>query len=270
MSRAADLRLPVRLVLLLAAFAAAGCAPRLGPPRPATVSELHAVYAAPPAVVRAAVLDALRERGHASATTEEAGDEGRALILVQLAPETRLALGIEPFGEGHTRLESALVYYGWAPEAVHHDLHFRVAAAIRESGGGRAAVMPIATYPAGAPPCVSLDSLRRTLAEPVPAEPPAGDHVLPDEEPPELIGGLESLRPDYPEAARRRGIEGRVVTRFVVERDGAVSCVEAVTGPRELAPAALEAAATARFRPARRDGEPVRVQFYLPITFQLR
>ena len=75
----------------------------------------------------------------------------------------------------------------------------------------------------------------------------------------------------YPEAMRRAGIEGVVVTEFVVGKTGAIDCVQAISSPHpELTAAAVEAVRTAQFTPAIQRGEPVRVRFVLPITFALR
>lgn len=86
---------------------------------------------------------------------------------------------------------------------------------------------------------------------------------------PELIGGLASIRPVYPES-ESGSVEGRVLVQFVVGADGAVSDI---TVTRSLAPAfdaaAVEAVRHARFRPGMQRGHPVPVRFSLPVTFRL-
>jgi protein TonB len=88
---------------------------------------------------------------------------------------------------------------------------------------------------------------------------------------PELIGGLESIRPTYPEMERRAGVEGRVFLQFVVNGDGTVSDITVTRGVSPgLDAAAVQAVRTqARFRPGMQRGRPVRVQFSLPINFRL-
>jgi protein TonB len=78
--------------------------------------------------------------------------------------------------------------------------------------------------------------------------------------------------PVYPPAARARNLEGRVVLRAVVDRDGrveqAITIVESIP---LLDPAAIDALRQWRFTPGQdRDGHTVRVLIDLPIRFQLR
>ena len=94
-----------------------------------------------------------------------------------------------------------------------------------------------------------------------------------DEEPPVLVGGLEGLqaRVVYPEEARRQRIEGLVVVQFIVGKDGQIANEAVVQSPHPLlARAALDAVRQSQFEPARVDGEPVEVQFAVPVSFRLR
>lgn len=79
----------------------------------------------------------------------------------------------------------------------------------------------------------------------------------------------------YPAMARSNGIEGIVFVKFVVEKDGSVSGIEAVRGlPGGCTEAALQAIERInlkgkQFSPGIQNGQPVRVAFNLPIKFQL-
>lgn len=96
---------------------------------------------------------------------------------------------------------------------------------------------------------------------------------------PSLIGGLEALGQhiQYPEAAKKAGVEGRVLVQFVVSTEGAPEDlrVASFTTPNAteddagLKKAAMEAVRKARFTPGTKAGKPVRVQMTLPITFHL-
>jgi len=90
------------------------------------------------------------------------------------------------------------------------------------------------------------------------------------EQMPQLIGGLASIRPVYPEAERRAGVEGRVFLQFLVGVDGSVSDV---TVTRSLTPAldaaAVEVVRRARFRPGEMCGHPTETRFSLPVNFRL-
>jgi protein TonB len=118
---------------------------------------------------------------------------------------------------------------------------------------------------------------------PLPVDQPRPVEVdVPDDEPrsnapldmaevmPELLGGLPSIRPEYPEMERRAQIEGRVFLQFVVNEDGTVSEVRVTRGVSPgLDAAAVAAVRRARFLPGRQNGRPVRVRFSLPINFRL-
>ena len=90
---------------------------------------------------------------------------------------------------------------------------------------------------------------------------------------PEMVGGIEGLmrRVEYPEAARREGVEGQVIVQFVVDERGKV--IDPVVMNRaddRLADAALAAVRASVFKPGSVRGRPVRVRFAVPVTFRLR
>ena len=88
---------------------------------------------------------------------------------------------------------------------------------------------------------------------------------------PELIGGLAGLqsRIQYPELARRMGIEGRVFVQFVVDEQGRPSNVRIARGiGGGCDEAAVEAVRQSRFTPGRQRGRPVKVRMSLPVTFR--
>jgi len=86
------------------------------------------------------------------------------------------------------------------------------------------------------------------------------------------IGTAENPRPRYPMIARRRGLEGRVVLRVLVDVDGAVRSVEVAQSSTHavLDDAAAAALRRWRFDPARRAGVPVAAEVEVPIAFRLR
>lgn len=92
------------------------------------------------------------------------------------------------------------------------------------------------------------------------------------EQMPELIGGLESIliKISYPEEARQNGVEGRVFVKFIVNKEGNVENAEVVRGIGNGADEeALRVVREAKFKPGFQNGEPVRVQYALPISFRL-
>jgi protein TonB len=98
------------------------------------------------------------------------------------------------------------------------------------------------------------------------------------EEPPTFPGGDQALYKwlgenlKYPEEAKELGIQGRVFVSFVVEPDGSTSNVVVKRG---IGGGCDEEAvrivkAMPKWAPGKQRGQPVRVQFNLPIKFTLQ
>ena len=93
------------------------------------------------------------------------------------------------------------------------------------------------------------------------------------EQMPQLIGGLAELQRSvvYPPEAKKRGVEGRVTVQFIVNEEGNVICPKVIRGiGAGCDQAALKAVSEAKFQPGTQRGEPVRVQYSLPIVFRLQ
>jgi protein TonB len=83
---------------------------------------------------------------------------------------------------------------------------------------------------------------------------------------------MESDRPpDYPEIARRRGQQGRVLVEVNVSADGMPVSVTVArsSGYPSLDSAALSAVQRWRFVPATRGGAPVAAVAEVPVRFRL-
>jgi TonB family protein len=86
---------------------------------------------------------------------------------------------------------------------------------------------------------------------------------------PEVIESSRTL-PDYPEAAQRAGLEGVVVLKATIDAQGRLQDLRVLRGVDPLLDeAALAAVRQWRFRPATRDGKPVRVEYMLTLDFHL-
>ena len=71
--------------------------------------------------------------------------------------------------------------------------------------------------------------------------------------------------------ARRAGIQGAVVVRGIVRRDGTIDNVEVIKDlPQGLGDAAAEAVRRWRFRPATYRGEPIDVYYTVTVNFRLQ
>jgi protein TonB len=77
--------------------------------------------------------------------------------------------------------------------------------------------------------------------------------------------------PTYPENARRRGQQGRVVIQVNVSAEGRAlsASVAQSSGFASLDTAALTAVERCRFDPATRGGAPVAWVYTLPVLFRL-
>lgn len=78
-------------------------------------------------------------------------------------------------------------------------------------------------------------------------------------------------KPDYPAAARSRGVTGRVVVRYRVSTAGDLleASVVSSSGDPSLDEAAVAGVRQARFRPAKRNGEPVEGTGKVAVVFRL-
>lgn len=95
---------------------------------------------------------------------------------------------------------------------------------------------------------------------------------------PEFEGGIAAFNTHimkkitYPPQAREAGVEGRVEVQFVVDKDGAISRVEAIRGiGRGFDEEAVRVVkGLPRFKPATQNGRPVRVRMVVPLDFRLK
>ncbi|UKK63077.1 TonB family protein [Prevotella communis] len=120
---------------------------------------------------------------------------------------------------------------------------------------------------------VLLDVVVKTEAQTEPDDKPF-DVV---EQMPSFPGGKEALMKfisenvKYPKEAEEKGLQGRVVVRYIIEKDGSISEVEIVKSVNEYldAEAIRVVNAMPKWKPGKQKGEPVRVKFTLPVTFRL-
>jgi protein TonB len=75
----------------------------------------------------------------------------------------------------------------------------------------------------------------------------------------------------YPEAAITLGLSGKVVVSFIIEKDGEVSTVTPISclGAGCESEAARVISAAGSWQPGFQNGKPVRVQYTVPITFNV-
>jgi len=81
---------------------------------------------------------------------------------------------------------------------------------------------------------------------------------------------LLRVQPVYPLFALQTHLEGTVRLQAIIGRDGAVKSLELISGHPLLAQAALAAVREWRYRPTHLNGEPVEVETYVTVIFQLQ
>jgi TonB family protein len=75
---------------------------------------------------------------------------------------------------------------------------------------------------------------------------------------------------DYPPAARANHIEGVVVLRALIDKEGKVKTLELIQGDPRLVDAAMAAVKQWRFKPATIGGSPAEADTNVSVVFQLR
>ena len=74
----------------------------------------------------------------------------------------------------------------------------------------------------------------------------------------------------YPKKAVRKKVQGTVVLQFIVDRDGTVSDIEAISGPEELQQGAIDVLKkTPNWIPATQGGRKVKSYKKQPIVFRI-
>lgn len=89
---------------------------------------------------------------------------------------------------------------------------------------------------------------------------------------PEIRGGMGALyfRIDYPEEARKKGIQGRLLLEFTVDTEGQAQSIEVKESLHPLCDsAAVHGIRSVEFVPAKHNGNVVPVRMRLPVRFQL-
>lgn len=102
-------------------------------------------------------------------------------------------------------------------------------------------------------------------------EPEPDEFIAVEKEPGVDLAKLQSLV-TYPELARRAGVEGTVIVRVLVAKDGSVTRMLIEYSDNKLLDQAAEEAIRkyGRFTPAIQNGQPIACWVSIPIRFKLR
>jgi periplasmic protein TonB len=77
------------------------------------------------------------------------------------------------------------------------------------------------------------------------------------------------VQPLYPPLARQARIQGQVILRAVISRDGVIGNLQLLSGHPMLVQAAIDAVKQWRYRPYSLNGEPVEVETQVTVNFVL-
>ena len=78
---------------------------------------------------------------------------------------------------------------------------------------------------------------------------------------------LRKTPPIYPKFAQEAHISGKVVLKATITKQGTIEGVQVMSGPKILAPAAVDAVKTWKYRPYLLDNQPVSVETSITIVF---
>ncbi|MCI1005071.1 energy transducer TonB [Herbaspirillum sp. C7C8] len=166
-----------------------------------------------------------------------------------------------------------------APAPPVRTVHVRPAPTPRAHQAAMPVSVPVSAAPTLAPPvaavtapAASASSSSAPAAASAAAAPVAA--VSRPSSPPVITSGVQYLtapQPVYPAAARRRGDEGEVLLRVLINAQGSVEqiALEKSSGIASLDQAARVAVAQARFQPYVEQGRAQSAYVVVPIKFQL-
>lgn len=77
------------------------------------------------------------------------------------------------------------------------------------------------------------------------------------------------VAPVYPVEARRAHVQGTVLLQARISKEGRIADLQLISGPKELAAAAIGAVQQWRYHPYLLMGEPVEVDTQIQVNFQL-
>lgn len=80
---------------------------------------------------------------------------------------------------------------------------------------------------------------------------------------------IRKIPPMYPPLARQARIQGTVILKIVIKKDGDVRDLQLVSGHPMLAPAAIEAVKQWKYQPYTKDGEVVEVSTMVRVIFSM-
>jgi len=89
-------------------------------------------------------------------------------------------------------------------------------------------------------------------------------------DPLEPMRNTRKTPPEYPSAAKARGVEGKVLFRGLIGKDGKIKTLELLSAPLALYDSARSAVSKWEYQPLRLQGEPVEVVIDIAVNYKLQ
>jgi protein TonB len=80
---------------------------------------------------------------------------------------------------------------------------------------------------------------------------------------------IRRVQPEYPALAKQAHIQGTVVLRAVIDREGIIQDLQVISGHPLLVPAAINAVRQWRYHPFYLNDQPVEVETRVTVNFSL-
>jgi TonB family protein len=80
---------------------------------------------------------------------------------------------------------------------------------------------------------------------------------------------IRRVDPEYPESARAQKVQGKIVLKIRIRPDGEVEDIQLVSGPPELAKAAIDAVQQWKFKPQTANAKAAAMQTQVTLSFRL-
>jgi TonB family protein len=81
---------------------------------------------------------------------------------------------------------------------------------------------------------------------------------------------IHKVEPQYPLEAKEKGIQGVVLLKVLIDRNGNIASCEQVEGDPVLGKASTEAVTQWKYRPYLLNGEPVDVETVIKVSFHMK
>jgi TonB family protein len=140
-----------------------------------------------------------------------------------------------------------------------------------EVTGARRLAMAALCVAAGIGTMAAAAELRVSVAMPVAQQSAAAEEARSPRVGAGVMAGniLTRVNPVYPQAAKDAKVQGAVLLKAVIGKDGTIHSLQLISGPEELAPSALDAVRQWVYKPYLLNGQPTEVETTITVNYSL-